>query len=152
MITILNKSEIQELKVLEDKIFDKSNFPLSLKAIKYNQSKNLFLIFKIENNIVGYILTFVRAKSARIYSIGVNQDFRGQNIGSQLIKTVIEIVKSKNIKIIRLEVRVDNIQAIELYKKFGFIIKKMLKSYYDDGCDGYKMELNIEESFQECHG
>ena len=57
-----------------------------------------------------------------------------------------EIAVNKSKKI-TLEVKVDNIKAITLYQKLGFVTIKLLKAYYLDGKDGFKMELNTKKSY-----
>ncbi len=50
-------------------------------------------------------------------------------------------IAENNSKKLTLEVKVDNIKAINLYKKLGFVTIKLLISYYLDGKDGFKMVL-----------
>ncbi len=71
--------------------------------------------------------------------MSVKKAYWGQGIGSLMMEKVIEFVKSLEVvKVIKLETRVDNIPAINLYEKFGFekggVVKKGIKiqnEYHD---------------------
>lgn len=136
MIQQATKENVNELKDIEDSLFDKNNYPLS-KSSFYNfiKKQNLY-IYKVDNQIAGYIVLINYKKSIRIYSLGIKKEFQGKGISKEIIKFVIE--KLKNDLNIILEVRVDNYKAIKLYESLGFKILKKLDNYYDD-VDGYKM-------------
>ena len=83
---------------------------------------------KIENNITaGYVIVFNNSDSLEIMKIGVNPEYRQKGIGTILIN---EIKKSR--MGIFLEVRENNIIAIEFYKKNGFKEAGKRKNYYRD--------------------
>jgi len=77
---------------------------------------------------------------AHMYSVYIKKEFRGKGISNLLIKSImLSIKRRKNIKKIKLNVVKQQIQAINLYKKFGFKIigelKKEMKiknKYYDE--------------------
>lgn len=52
--------------------------------------------------------------------MGVLNDYRGQGIGTELLRACLDKARTKGIKRIDLEVRADNDAAISLYEKFGF--------------------------------
>ncbi|MCS7121224.1 MAG: ribosomal protein S18-alanine N-acetyltransferase [Archaeoglobaceae archaeon] len=105
-----------------------------------------FLVADIGGKIVGYIATMdVDKNTGKIISFAVKKEFRGKGIGSTLLKRAIERLRTKGKKKILLEVRVSNLQAQRLYKKFGFRIEKVLPSYYSDGESAYLMSLEINE-------
>ncbi|MEG1800542.1 MAG: N-acetyltransferase [Oscillospiraceae bacterium] len=83
-------------------------------------------IAKVDGEIVsqGEITFCNRARTMHTCSlaISVRQDKWGVGLGSEMMKYLIEYIKSKRfVKIIFLEVRADNWQAIGLYEKYGFI-------------------------------
>jgi len=53
--------------------------------------------------------------------ICVLEEFRGKGYGKDMMKHLIDIAKKKNLPEINLTVDVDNIAAISLYKKLGFL-------------------------------
>lgn len=107
---------------------------------------NDFLVADIGGKIVGYIATMdVDKVTGKIISFAVKKEFRKKGIGSQLLNKAIERLKTKGKKNILLEVRVSNVQAQNLYKKFGFKIKNVVHKYYNDGEDAYLMSLEVSE-------
>jgi ribosomal-protein-alanine N-acetyltransferase len=59
----------------------------------------------------------------------VKSSFRKQGIAANLVTYILEKLKNK-VKTCYLEVRVSNLPAINLYKKFGFKICNLRKNYY----------------------
>lgn len=96
----------------------------------------------IENNrVIGYIITCIEGSSAHIISIAVRRDFRGRGVGSALLCTALRLLENGRVNRVYLEVRTSNKNAISLYEKAGFKVVEILRNYYSDGEDGYKMEI-----------
>lgn len=62
-----------------------------------------------------------KTANARILSIAVAPDARGQGVASQLIGAAMDYFKKRQVTRVRLEVRPDNPAAIRVYEKWGFI-------------------------------
>ncbi len=101
------------------------------------------LVADIGNLVVGYVVLQHRDFESKIMSIAVKKEFRRRGIGSNLLKKAIESVKEKGKRRLLLEVRVSNIPAQNLYKKYGFKVIDILQSYYADGEDAYLMCLDL---------
>ena len=61
-----------------------------------------------------------KTANARILSIAVAPEARGQGVASQLIGSAIDYFKTQGVTRVRLEVRPDNAAAIRVYEKWGF--------------------------------
>ena len=93
-------------------------------------------LLEIDNNkIIGYLYYSDIYERAEINQIEVEVSHRNCGKASNLLKNMIDIVE----KNITLEVKINNIPAINLYKKFGFEEKAIRKGYYQ-GIDGILME------------
>jgi ribosomal-protein-alanine N-acetyltransferase len=136
-------SDISKLFALEQTLFSEANYPLSRKGFYYHIKNNLLYVAKQDNEVIGYILTLVKRKVPKIYSLGISEAFRSQNIASKLFETTINELKILGFKELELEVRIDNTLAIKLYKKFKFEIKKTSKCFYLDGCDAFIMYKSL---------
>lgn len=80
--------------------------------------------------ILGYMGMWKIIDECHITNVAVLPEHRNKGIGSMLIKKMIEICKCSEISAMTLEVRVSNIPAIKLYKKFGFIAGGKRPKYY----------------------
>jgi ribosomal-protein-alanine N-acetyltransferase len=99
-----------------------------------------FIVATINDQIVGFILaTISDSKTARILMLGVYPYHRNKGIGSNLIDAIISQCYRKNIKLVQLEVRTKNQNAIQFYLKRKFIIYKTLYHYYKNNDNAYLM-------------
>jgi len=140
-ITKAITSDTSKLYALELELFSEVNYPLSRNGFYYHIKNNLLYVAKQDEEVVGYILTLIKRSHPKVYSLGVSEAFRGQNIASKLFETTINELKALGFKKLELEVRTDNIGAIELYKKLGFQTQRTSEVFYLDGCDAFIMEL-----------
>jgi ribosomal protein S18 acetylase RimI-like enzyme len=104
------------------------------------------LIVQIKDNqISGYGLLFYRKNSrlSRIYSIAIHQDFHGQGCGKVLMLALESFTLKKGRNTMRLEVKVTNHKAINLYKKIGYIQFSTKQGYYDDNEDALCLEKKL---------
>lgn len=80
--------------------------------------------------VVGYALLRCSFDVADLINIAVDRDYRRHGIGSALVSYLMKFGDTEGITDCFLEVRENNIPAIELYKKMGFEIKGIRKNYY----------------------
>lgn len=129
--TILDAIEISKL--------DQRNFVdcLSYEFIYSDLEKNPFayyFVYETDNKIVGYINCWI-SDNTTILNFCVDEEYRRKGIGKSLIEKVLEI----SVGIITLEVRVSNLNAINLYQKYGFEKALIRKGYYSNGEDAILM-------------
>lgn len=133
--------ELQKVLKIERSCFGEDAFSKSQMAYLMIRAKGLFLVAKHANETVGYIsfLTSKRHNNGRIYSIAVSADYRGKGVATLLIDEVMERAKATGMRKIFLEVRKDNISAISLYEKKGFVKCAEKPNYYHDGSGAYSL-------------
>lgn len=130
----------QHLEILAQDLNEYDDFwnEKILKDEFYNENSEYFVI--CEDEIVcGFAGLWFNIDEAHIMNIAVRKDFRKKGIGSELLSFLIDEAKSKKKMCITLEVRDDNIPAIELYKKFNFDILGRRKKYYNNVNDAIIM-------------
>lgn len=105
----------------------------------------LFLVIEYENKIVGYVAGIVRKDSyGHIISLCVHPTYRRKGFGTKLVNALEKGFTEKfNICKYRLEVRISNIVAVNLYRKLGYQIVDIIPTYYPDGEDAYVMTKNL---------
>ena len=75
-------------------------------------------------------------------NILVKEEYRSRGIGTKLMSYLVSEAIHHKVINITLEVRVSNIRAINLYKKFGFREVALRKYYYGDE-DAILMEKQV---------
>lgn len=92
------------------------------------------LVACIEGEVVGHLglSASLRPRRRHVGSLGmaVRDDLQGQGVGSALMEAAIELAECW-LELIRLELTVytDNMPAIGLYEKFGFVREGTLQNY-----------------------
>jgi len=105
---------------------------------------SIFLVVEFEDNVIGYVVTWISFDEAYIANIAVDLNYQGIGVGSRLIDYLLNILKEKGIRRVILEVRLSNFVARRLYEKFGFKVVGIRKNMYHDGEDGLVMEVRFE--------
>lgn len=110
---------------------------------KYHWSENSFRT-EINNKLASYFVVKDNAKviaycgfwnilgEAHITTFAVREEFRKQKIAEQMMLHIFQTAKTQEIKWFTLEVRVSNLPAINLYKKYGFETIGVREKYYQD--------------------
>lgn len=135
------------------------NFLLSTFLSTLHESRNTSFVAESGGCIVGYIEAVACADemAGHIYSLCVDQCFRGIGIGKKLISLYLQTVKEElfigsmpgtssacmqRIQI-DLHVSVTNLNAIRLYESFGFLAQEQPIPYYENNGLAYRMCLWI---------
>lgn len=137
---MIEKAKLEDLISLyniEKEVFINDPFALNKKAIKYHILKNRLYKIVYDGKIAGYILWLERKKYFRLYSLAIGSNFQNKGLAKKLLEFSFEELSDKE-KDYSLEVKKSNEGAINLYKKFGFEVNKVLKDYYEKE-DGYLM-------------
>lgn len=103
----------------------------------FNAGNPIWADFDESGNILGYLIASVVAGEWEIYRIATRKEVRRQGIGSRLLQEL-----SSQCAInerVFLEVRDDNLTALELYRANGFEECGRRKRYYEDGVDAVLM-------------
>lgn len=126
------ENDLNDVKSLNEATLPE-NYPMWIWINEFVKAKDFSFVALDNNKIVGYIL----CNKEYIVSFAVSNKYRGQGIGSKLLKMCIGKLKNN----VKLQVRVNNSVAIKLYQKNGFEIKKTLPNYYMNPVeDAYLME------------
>jgi len=91
-----------------------------------------FLVVRSGSEVAGYIGFWMAVDEAHIVTIAVRSDFRRKGVGSMLIGAALTLALRLGAVAATLEVRVSNLPAQELYKKFGFEMIAIRKGFYSD--------------------
>ena len=118
----------------------KNEFTVPVEGVKRKlamskDSENSVVLIALENDeiiaraeIDGYYPARIRHRA--MFSISVRKDYWDQGIGTEMIENIFEQAKKMKIRIIELEVIADNVRAIHLYHKMGFVDIGTYKDYF----------------------
>lgn len=120
---------IAEIIELEKKCFTTPWTKNMFLSELHNENTLLYILME-KKSVVGYISLFKVLDEMHINNIAVDPDLQKRGYASIIMNKSIRIAKKLSITYITLEVRVSNIPAINLYKKYGFETVGARKNYY----------------------
>jgi ribosomal-protein-alanine N-acetyltransferase len=99
-----------------------------------------FLVYQFGNTIVGFLAgSKYSTNEARILLLAVDKAFRKKGVGSTLVNDFTKLCMELAMMSVRLEVRIDNVEAINFYRKLKFVVISTMRNYYSDSSDAYVM-------------
>lgn len=115
-------------------------YPCHIFIIYHNLFPDLFLVVECDREVVGYSLGIIEHNiRGHLISIAIDERFRRRGLGEALMREFENKLKTRNISEAVLEVSVNNVAAISLYKKLGYKVVSVLREYYPNGEDAYLM-------------
>jgi ribosomal-protein-alanine N-acetyltransferase len=82
--------------------------------------------------LVGFAGMWMAFDEAHVTTIGVDPAHRGHGLGELLFLCMVDEAMARGALWLTLEVRVSNLQAQALYRKYGFTVHGTRKRYYSD--------------------
>lgn len=98
------------------------------------------------NSIGGFVSTRKNKSQCHLHSLEVPIDLRNRGLGQKMLKELLWALEQEGISKVDLFVKTDNLIAIHLYKKLGFVIKEEMGKI--DGnfhiCTCFLMEKDLK--------
>ena len=130
-IRLLDKYYEIEKQCFEKEAFTKQQIAYLL--IDYNA---IGLTARVNSEIAGFIIGRVdivrNTQFGRILTVDISPLYRRKGIAQKLLREIEDIFKAKGVKECRLEVREDNVAALNLYHKLGYKKVGKLEKYCGD--------------------
>ena len=101
---------------------------VSYRVVMQNSAMAGFVIGLLEPDHTGHITT-----------IGIAPEHRRRRLASCLLERVEDGFRHRGARIVRLEVRANNVPAQKLYLSVGYTVTQRLPKYYSNGGDGLLM-------------
>jgi ribosomal-protein-alanine N-acetyltransferase len=126
----MKEEDLPEVHEMESNIFSK---PWSLTDFKESMKKphNIYLVVEERSEIVAYCGLWGVAGEGQINNVAVKKVLRGQGIGHNMLKELIDLGKKQGLVAFTLEVRAGNLTAISLYRRLGFLDAGIRKNFYE---------------------
>lgn len=138
--------DVDDIEALEQVCFTD---PWSRESLLHELTENpmsTYIVAEYEGKVIGYVGIWAILDEGHITNVAVSPEYRRMQVGSALIKTMLEATIKAGIGHHTLEVRAGNEPAKGLYRKFGFEEAGRRKGYYEDnGEDAIIMWRHLAE-------
>jgi len=144
-IRVAKPNDLDAIDAIEQRSFIGDRFPRrNLDRLLQSRSA-LVVLARLGGRPAGYAALLFRKGSslARLYSIAVDPDARGQGVADALIDAAIARARRAGGDRMRLEMRPSNKAAQRLYERAGFAVLDRKPGYYNDGEDAIRMEKRL---------
>jgi ribosomal-protein-alanine N-acetyltransferase len=95
--------------------------------------------------MVGFVIGLIEPDhTGHVTTVGVAPDHRRRHLAQGLMLRVEEGFRRRDVRLVRLEVRLLNTPAQELYLSLGYAITQRLPQYYSNGGDGLLMVKSLD--------
>lgn len=129
----LKPGDMGEILEIEYRCFP-DPYPLSLLNHLYETHPDGFLVAELDGKVVGYVIGVMRwGSNGHIIAIAVDPPYRRRRIGAELMGKIMQRLRSKGARVVRLEVRKGNLPAQRFYSSLGFRSGEEIPFYYEDG-------------------
>ncbi len=134
-VDLMKKGDLPEILAIE-----RASFPtpwtegMFLDELRITHAQCLVLKIEIEGKtfIAAYIIFWFVADEVHLHNLAVSNEFRRQGLAYNMMNLMTDIALQAGINRQTLEVRESNHEAINLYRKCGFVVKGRRPLYYTD--------------------
>jgi ribosomal-protein-alanine acetyltransferase len=127
---------LDKLYEIEKQSFGREAFTKQQIAYLLTDYNAIGLAARIDGEIAGFAIARIDVGRSlpfgHILTIDVSPSHRRKGIAKQLLQKIEALLEEKGVKECRLEVREDNVSAINLYQKLGYKKVGKLEKYYQD--------------------
>lgn len=128
----MSPDDIDEIWRLEQDLFTMPWSKASLLFEAGDHRNALSIVGLDENGIAGYAIGWFLRDEFHIGNVAVAREKQGRGAGKQLLEHMLREALARGTSIATLEVRASNVQAIALYRRYGFKGVAIRKRYYGD--------------------
>lgn len=141
----MRAEDLDEVLAIERASF---GMPWSRGAFVYEMQQNRVArcwVMRDGGGVVGYICLWEIADEVHVTNVAVDPGRRRQGIARALLGGVIDDGRARKLRMVVLEVRPSNRDALTLYESFGFrVVGRRRGYYYDTGEDALIMETTLD--------
>jgi len=138
--------DIEALVAIENRCFDSDRLTRRNFHWMLTKANATTLVAEVGGRIVGYILVLYHGATslARMYSLAVVPEYRGQGIAQRLVADAEQVASDRDCVYMRLEVRSDNESAIRFYEGAGYKAFGTWPDYYEDHMEARRYQKRIK--------
>ena len=139
----LRLRDMDRVLEIEQASFGAEAYDRNLFAEYFHKCGELFLVADLGERICGYSLTCISGQRAELVSVAVDPPDRGKGIARTLLDSTLRRLRRRAVARLALTVRQSNQPARALYESQGFLERRIIPGYYEDGEDGLMMTKEV---------
>jgi len=141
------EEDLAELHRLDREVFRKHAYPYFVLRQFYDLYQDELFVLDDDGDFRGYVLAGTGADRRRswILGLGIDHRWRRQGLGRRLMGEVLERLRARGVREVRLGVEPANRTAIDLYTSLGFVRVERRADYFGAGADRLLMTLTLVE-------
>ena len=134
-----NRADLRAVSAIERRSFPQ---PWPASAFEHFLDAPAFLVAvdrasPATGSVIGYVVADAIPNDGRplghVKDLAVHPDRRGDGVGRQLLQRAVLALGAAGITTVKLEVRESNATARHLYRSEGFVHRRTIPGYYDNG-------------------
>jgi ribosomal-protein-alanine N-acetyltransferase len=143
MIRVMRFEDLDAVCNIEHGVFP-NPWPRVFFEKDLESSNTVAFVFEENGQIIGYAVGACIDVELHITNIAVAAGYQRRGTGLSLLQKMEDIAIERACNFAYLEVRTNNVAAINMYKKYGYDILYTRKRYYIDGDDAYVMHKELK--------
>jgi ribosomal-protein-alanine N-acetyltransferase len=126
----LRRRHLRSVLRIEGQVYPRPwTLPLFMSELNLRTSR-VYVAARVAGDIVGYAGLMVAGEEAHVTTIAVDPAWQRHKIGSRLMARLIRSTLDQGCRHLTLEVRMSNVGAQAMYRRFGFVPAGVRKNYY----------------------
>jgi len=134
---------VDDVHALEGALFPHDPWSIEQFWLELAQNTRTYVVAVHDERVVGYAGAFVLPPDSDVQTIGVAPAAQGSGLGGRLLESLASAARDAGCTHMMLEVRADNVAAITLYERRGFVTISTRPRYYPDGTDALIMRCDL---------
>ncbi|MBR4429853.1 MAG: ribosomal protein S18-alanine N-acetyltransferase [Clostridiales bacterium] len=114
----------------------------AIESLIVDKNKKCY-VADLHGEVVGYVGAEIVLDECNIGNIVTHKDYRGRGFANEILTILLNILKRNGIAKVFLEVEHDNVPALALYEKHGFVRYGQRRDYYGPGKDAVLMTKEL---------
>jgi ribosomal-protein-alanine N-acetyltransferase len=126
----MRRRHLKRVMAIESMVYPRPwSLTLFLSEIAQRNTRT-YLVARHQGYVIGYAGMMFTGREAHVTNIAVDPVYHGRKVGTRLLLALITEAIARGADAISLEVRVSNVEAQNMYTKFGFVTTNIRKGYY----------------------
>jgi [ribosomal protein S18]-alanine N-acetyltransferase len=145
-LRMMTPADIETILPLEESLFGEESWSRQmLEGELAEQPRSRYYVVADDDGVItGYAGLMVAGAQADVLTLAVAADRWGRGTGSALLEALLAEAERRGCTEVFLEVRVDNMRAQRLYRRYGFAEIGVRKGYYQpSGTDALVMRCDL---------